>query len=59
MRYAQMTPGGLEPAIPGSVGRCLIHWATGPVQAPRASALERFTLKRHGREYGEPQRGPT
>jgi hypothetical protein len=27
----QMTPAGLEPAIPGSVGRCLIHWATGPL----------------------------
>jgi hypothetical protein len=26
-----MTPAGLEPAIPGSVGRCLIHWATGPL----------------------------
>ena len=26
-----MTPAGLEPAIPGSVGRCLIHWATGPM----------------------------
>ena len=26
---AKMTPAGLEPAIPGSVGRCLIHWATG------------------------------
>ena len=25
-----MNPAGLEPAIPGSVGRCLIHWATGP-----------------------------
>ena len=25
-----MTPAGLEPAIPSSVGRCLIHWATGP-----------------------------
>ena len=24
-----MTPAGLELAIPGSVGRCLIHWATG------------------------------
>ena len=23
-------PAGLEPAIPGSVGRCLVHWATGP-----------------------------
>ena len=28
-----MTPAGLEPAIPGSVGRCLIHWATGPVRS--------------------------
>ena len=27
----EMTPAGLEPAIPGSVGRCLIHWATGPM----------------------------
>ena len=26
-----MTPAGLEPAIPGSVGRCLIHLATGPL----------------------------
>ena len=28
-----MTPAGLEPAIPSSVGRCLIHWATGPLSA--------------------------
>ena len=27
------TPVGLEPTIPGSVGRCLIHWATGPLSA--------------------------
>ena len=26
-----MTLAGLEPAVPGSVGRCLIHWATGPL----------------------------
>ena len=26
----KLTTAGLEPAIPGSVGRCLIHWATGP-----------------------------
>ena len=26
-----MTPVGLEPTIPGSVGRCLIHGATGPM----------------------------
>ena len=25
-----MTPVGLQPTIPGSLGRCLIHWATGP-----------------------------
>ena len=30
LRLVCMTPAGLEPAIPGSVGRCLIHWATGP-----------------------------
>ena len=30
LKKKQMTPAGLEPAIPGSVGRCLIHWATGP-----------------------------
>ena len=29
----KMTPAGLEPAIRGSVGRCLIHWATGPAEA--------------------------
>ena len=29
--HVNMTPAGLEPAIPGSVGRCLIHWATGPL----------------------------
>jgi hypothetical protein len=26
-----LTSAGLEPAIPGSVGRCLIHWATRPL----------------------------
>ncbi len=41
-----MTLAGLEPAIPGSVGRCLIHWATGQsaggLKPPRAGcwALE-------------------
>ena len=30
VNFTMMTPAGLEPAIPGSVGRCLIHWATGP-----------------------------
>ena len=27
-----LTPVGLEPTIPGSLGRCLIHWATGPAK---------------------------
>ena len=36
-RSIKMTPAGLEPAIPGSVGRCLIHWATGP--RARAAAM--------------------
>ena len=35
-----MTPAGLEPAIPGSVGRCLIHWATGPLQQHRPIASQ-------------------
>ena len=30
LQSQHMTPAGLESAIPGSVGRCLIHWATGP-----------------------------
>ena len=54
----QMTPAGLEPAIPGSVGRCLIHWATGPVRISPASALQSFLPQRDGREHGEPQREP-
>ena len=29
-----MTSAGLERAIPGSVGRCLIHWATRPSDSP-------------------------
>ena len=35
---ASLTPAGLEPAIPGSVGRCLIHWATGRLQQHRPVA---------------------
>ena len=35
-----MTPAGLEPAIPGSVGRCLIHWAKGP-------GAFKYTIFRH------------
>ena len=37
MLLNEMTPAGLEPAIPGSVGRCLIHWATGPMNKTSAS----------------------
>ena len=36
---AAMTPAGLEPAIPGSVGRCLIHWATGPLSRVQRESL--------------------
>ena len=39
----KVTPAGLEPAIPGSVGRCLIHWATGPV-ATRATLFANSVL---------------
>ena len=44
MKKAKMTSAGLEPAIPGSVGRCLIHWATRPsgngcTQIHRASSV--------------------
>ena len=44
----QMTPAGLEPAIPGSVGRCLIHWATGPAALiySKAPAKRRGALLR-------------
>ena len=45
-RGLQMNPAGLEPAIPSSVGRCLIHWATGPdVDKP-------FPLYCSGQEIG-------
>ena len=33
IKFLKMNPAGLEPAIPGPVGRCLIHWATGPYYA--------------------------
>ena len=41
MTQTTMTPAGLEPAIPGSVGRCLIHWATGPPDCGKAHNLHR------------------
>ena len=40
-----MTPAGLEPAIPGSVGRCLIHWATGPLKTMIARFIKSLQLK--------------
>jgi hypothetical protein len=45
-----MTPAGLEPAIPGSVGRCLIHWATGPIRsvAPRLRSTVGTRMRRRG-----------
>ena len=36
-RSAVGTPAGLEPAIPDSVGRCLIRWATGPLRRDRSN----------------------
>ena len=35
----QLTSAGLEPAIPGSVGRCLIHWATRPLDGVLKSSV--------------------
>ena len=46
-----MTPAGLEPAIPGSVGRCLIHWATGPVVHPKPRD-RLWQTKQNAEEYG-------
>ena len=36
---------GLEPTIPGSVGRCLIHWATGPLQSWLSGKLSVLFLR--------------
>jgi hypothetical protein len=50
----EMTPAGLEPAIPGSVGRCLIHWATGPLdKCPevRIYLIDSYHAKRPRRSH--------
>ena len=47
---AQMTPAGLEPAIPGSVGRCLIHWATGPLSMVGVQSFAVPCFRRGGAE---------
>ena len=44
----KMTPAGLEPAIPGSVGRCLIHWATGPDEAFRIISIDSLANSCYG-----------
>ena len=49
-----MTPAGLEPAIPGSVGRCLIHWATGPDGSRQLFAVRRPGYM-HGDRHSNPQ----
>ena len=41
-----MTSAGLEPAIPGSVGRCLIHWATGPWGAQKTFDKSKFPMRK-------------
>ena len=56
----QMTPAGLEPAIPGSVGRCLIHWATGPIENLGTNKHLSFAGKGpkialNGRLFGSPR----
>ena len=50
----KMTPAGLEPAIPGSVGRCLIHWATGPINNGEMlrNSPNRFGSKRNLSAHG-------
>ena len=51
----KMTPAGLEPAIPGSVGRCLIHWATGPINNGEMlrNSPNRFGSKRNLSAHGD------
>ena len=39
---------GLEPAIPGSVSRCLIHWATGPSGGIDAQAILTANVRLRG-----------
>ena len=39
LSYKQMTPVGLEPTVSGSVGRRLIHWATGPLDVTSPELL--------------------
>ena len=46
-RNREMTPAGLEPAMPGSIGRCLIHWATGPITACFNPLTFGFSCKSH------------
>ena len=50
---ATMTPAGLEPAIPGPVGRCIIHWALGPSKRTRgiANNRKRNTKQPHHRRH--------
>ena len=53
-----MTPAGLEPAIPGSVGRCLIHWATGPLdgasEVRKCGSFERKSCFKNKRAQTRP-----
>ena len=48
-----MTPARLEPAIPDSVGRCLIHWTTGPsiVAEERTSPLRLVLVEPNPRRW--------
>ena len=44
LKNEKVTPAGLEPAIPGSVGRCLIHWATGPSASDGSNTYHRTEI---------------
>ena len=50
LRSKRMTMAGFKPAIPGSVGRCHIHWATGPSGdlADAAKSLRFVCLRNYG-----------
>ena len=52
-----MTQAGLEPAIPSSVGRCLIHWATGPSDCG-AIRLHIRAFSQRPRRQSDALRGP-
>ena len=60
----KIAPARFEPAIPGSVGRCFIHWATGPDVsythcAPLAQSFDGGTEVSVARSAAHQQRSDT